>query len=148
MAELKSFPLDYYRNYLDVDDCSLIYKHCNGKQFEAATKLDLCEFLNLRTPLVAVRILDGEKQRMCYLISQLLKLRVPAISEMKKPWLKGILARVPAISEMKKPWLKGILAACKISESYYKSHYNDVDERSGSEANKEFYRTVKSILGR
>lgn len=56
--------------------------------------------------------------------------------------------RVPAISEMKKPWLKGILAACKINESYYKSHYNDVDERSGSEANKEFYRTVKSILGR
>ena len=123
MAELKSFPLDYYRNYLDVDDCSPIYNHCNGKQFEAATKLDLCEFLNLRTPLVPVRILDGEKQRMCYLISQLLIL-------------------------MKKPWLKGILAACKISESYYKSHYNDVDERSGSEANKEFYRTVKSILGR
>ena len=82
------------------------------------------------SPLVPVRILDGEKQRMCYLISQLLKHRVPAISEMKKPWLKGILA------------------ACKISESYYKSHYNDVDERSGSEANKEFYRTVKSILGR
>lgn len=51
MAELKSFPLDYYRNYLDVDDCSPIYNHCNGKQFEAATKLDLCEFLNLRTPL-------------------------------------------------------------------------------------------------
>ena len=130
MAELKSFPLDYYRNYLDVDDCSPIYNHCNGKQFEAATKLDLCEFLILRSPLVPVRILDGEKQRMCYLISQLLKHRVPAISEMKKPWLKGILA------------------ACKISESYYKSHYNDVDERSGSEANKEFYRTVKSILGR
>ena len=131
MAELKSFPLDYYRNYLDVDYCSPINNHCNRNQFEAATNLDLCHFLNLRPPpLVPVRILDGEKQRMCYLISQLLKHRVPAISEMKKPWLKGILA------------------ACKISESYYKSHYNDVDERSGSEANKEFYRTVKSILGR
>ena len=130
MAELKSFPLDYYRNYLDVDDCSPIYNHCNGKQFEAATKLDLCEFLNLRTPLVPVRILDGEKQRMCYLISQLLNHCVPAISEMKKPWLKGILA------------------ACKISESYYKSHYNDVDEKSVSEDNNDFYSTVKSILGR
>ena len=129
MAELKSFPLDYYRNYLDVDECSSIYNHCNGKQFEAATKLDLCEFMNLRKPLVPVTILEGEKQRMCYLISQLLKHRLPAISQMKKPWLKGILA------------------ACKISESYYKSHYNDVDEKSGSEANKEFVQTVKSIIG-
>ena len=129
MAELKSFPLDYYRNYLDVDECSSIYNHCNGKQFEAATKLDLCEFMNLRKPLVPVTILEGEKQRMCYLISQLLKHRLPAISQMKKPWLKGILA------------------ACKISESYYKSHYNDVDEKSGSEANKEFFQTVKSIIG-
>ena len=130
MAELKSFPLDYYRNYLDVDDCSPIYNHCNGKQFEAATKLDLCEFLNLRTPLVPVVILDGEKQRMCFLINQLLKYRLPSISQMKKPWLKGILA------------------ACHISEAYYKSHYNDVDGKYGSEANKEFFRTVKSILGR
>ena len=128
MAELKSFPLDYYRNYLDVDDCSTIYRYCNGRQFEAATKLDLCEFLNLRKPLVPVTILDGEKQRMCYLINQLLKHRLPAISQMKKPWLKGILS------------------ACRISEAYYKSHYNDVDEKSGSEANKEFYRTVRSIL--
>ena len=128
MAELKSFPLDYYRNYLDVDECSSIYNHCNGKQFEAATKLDLCEFMNLRKPLVPVTILEGEKQRMCYLISQLLKHRLPAISQMKKPWLKGILA------------------SCKISESYYKSHYNDVDEKSGSEANKEFFQTVKTIM--
>lgn len=128
MEELKSFPLDYYRNYLDVDDCSTIYRYCNGRQFEAATKLDLCEFLNLRKPLVPVTILDGEKQRMCYLINQLLKHRLPAISQMKKPWLKGILA------------------VCHISEAYYKSHYNDVDEKSGSEANKEFYRTVRSIL--
>lgn len=128
MEELKSFPLDYYRNYLDVDDCSTIYRYCNGRQFEAATKLDLCEFLNLRRPLVPVTILDGEKQRMCYLINQLLKYRLPAISQMKKPWLKGILS------------------VCRISEAYYKSHYNDVDEKSGSEANKEFYRTVRSIL--
>lgn len=129
MEELKSFPLDYYRNYLDVDDCSSIYRHCNGRQFEAATKLDLCEFLNLRAPLVPVRILDGEKQRMCYLINRLLKHRLPAIGQMKKLWLRGILS------------------ACGISESYYRSHYNDVDEKSGSEANKEFFRTVKSILG-
>ena len=128
MEELKSFPLDYYRNYLDVDDCSTIYRYCNGRQFEAATKLDLCEFLNLRKPLVPVTILEGEKQRMCYLINQLLKHRLPAISQMKKPWLKGILA------------------VCHISEAYYKSHYNDVDEKSGSEANKEFYWTVRSIL--
>jgi len=128
MVELQSFPLDYYHNYLDVEDCSRIYNYCNGKQFEAATKLDLCEFLNLRQSLVPVTILDGEKQRMCYLISQLLKHRLPAINQMKKPWLKGILS------------------ACKISESYYKSHYNDVDEKSGSEANKEFFKTVKSIL--
>lgn len=128
MEELNSFPLDYYRNYLDVDDCSTIYRYCNGRQFEAATKLDLCEFLNLRKPLVPVTILEGEKQRMCYLINQLQKHRLPAISQMKKPWLKGILA------------------VCHISEAYYKSHYNDVDEKSGSEANKEFYRTVRSIL--
>lgn len=128
MAEFNSYPLDYYRNYLDVDVCSPIYSYCNGKQFEAATKLDLCEFLNLRTPRVPVLLLDGEKQRMCYLISQLLKHKLPSISQMKKPWLKGILG------------------ACNISEAYYKSHYNDVDEKSGSEANKEFYRTVKYIL--
>lgn len=83
MEELKSFPLDYYRNYLDVDDCSSIYRHCNGRQFEAATKLDLCEFLNLRSPLVPVKVLDGEKQRMCYLINRLLKHRLPAIGQMK-----------------------------------------------------------------
>lgn len=129
MEEVKSYPLDYYRNYLDVDDCSPIYRYCNGRQFEAATKLDLCEFFNLRTPKVPVRVLNGEKQRMCYLINQLLKHRLPAISEMKKPWLKGILA------------------ACNISETYYKSHYNDVDEKSGSEANKAFVQTVKAILG-
>ena len=128
MAELKSFPLDYYRNYLDVDDCSTIFRYCNGKQFEAATKLDLCEFLNLRKPLMPVRILDGEKQRMCFLISQLLKNKVPAISEMKRAWLKGILA------------------ACKISQTYYKSHYNDAGEDWTSGPNKKFYKTVKSIL--
>ena len=128
MAEVNSYPLDFHRNYLDVEDCCRIYRYCNGRQFEAATKLDLCEFLNLRPSLVPVRILDGEKQRMCFLINQLLKHRLPAITEMKKPWLRGILA------------------ACSISESYYKSHYNDVDEKSGSEANKEFFWTVKSIL--
>lgn len=128
MEEQKSYPLDYFRNYLDVDDCSTIYRHCNGMQFEAATKLDLCEFLNLRRPLVPVRVLEGEKQRMCYLISQLLKHRLPPMTQMKKPWLREILA------------------ACSISESYYKSHYNDVDAKSGSEANKAFYRTVKDIL--
>lgn len=110
MAELKSFPLDYYRNYLDVDDCSPIYNHCNGKQFEAATKLDLCEFLNLRTPLVPVRILDGEKQRMCYLISQLLKHCVPAISEMKslgskESWLLARSAS-PTTSHTTTTWMK------------------------------------------
>ena len=128
MAEVNSYPLDFHHNYLDVDDCSRIYRFCNGRQFEAATKLDLCEFFNLRASLVPVRILDGEKQRMCYLISQLLKHKLPAITEMKKPWLKGILA------------------ACNISESYYKSHYNDVDEKSGSDANKDFYQTVKTIM--
>ena len=128
MAEVNSYPLDHHHNYLDVEDCSHIYRYCNGKQFEAATKLDLCEFFNLRASLVPVRILDGEKQRMCYLISQLLKHKLPAITEMKKPWLKGILA------------------SCKISDSYYKSHYNDVDEKSGSEANKEFFQTVKTIM--
>ena len=128
MEEQKSFPLDYYRNYLDVDDCSRIFNCCNGRQFEAATKLDLCEFLNLRSPLVPVRILEGEKLRMCYLINQLHKHQLPPIRQMKKPWLKEILA------------------ACEISKSYYDSHSSEVYEKSGSEANKEFYRTVKSIL--
>ena len=128
MAEQQSYPLDYYRNYLDVDDCSAIFRHCNGRQFEAATKLDLCEFLNLRTPLVRVVVLEGEKQRMCYLISQLLK------------------ERLPAIKSMRKLWHKEILAACDITMGYYKSHYNDVDEKSGSGPNKAFFQTVKSIL--
>ena len=130
MAEIKSYPLDFYRNYLDIDDCSIIYRYCNGKQFEAATKLDLCECLNLRKPLVPVRLLDGEKQRMCYLISQLLKHRVPAISEMKKHWLKGVLA------------------IFNITQSYYKSHYDDVGKNWTSGPNKKFYRTVKDILRR
>jgi len=128
MAEIKSFPLDFYRNYLDVEDCLSVFRHCNGKQFEAATKLDLCEFLNLRTPLMPVRLLEGEKQRMCYLISQLLKHKLPAITEMKKPWLKGILA------------------ACNITESYYKSHYSDAGEDWTSGPNKRFKKTVMAIL--
>lgn len=122
-------PLFIQRNYVDLEICISIFNKCNGVQFEAATKLDLAEFFNLRTPLTPVQILPRENLRMCYLINQLYKHALPANIQTRNAWLKGILQN------------------CGINERYYKSHYNEIDGKMGSEANKDFFHTVKSIIG-
>ena len=124
-----SYPLEYFRNYVDVDVCSPIFEKCNGRQFQAATKLDLCEFFNLRKPPVEVRILNRQKMRMCYLINRLYKHALPDNIDVKCSWLEQILA------------------ACGIDRKYYDSHYNDVMSKSYQGENKEFYELVKSIIG-
>lgn len=104
-----------------------IYEVCNGVQFSEIDNIEFFHAINLHPNLHPIQINNGEKVRVCYLISCLADTLEPPEREM---------------------WLNGILANLGIKMSFYRSKYRQPIGDMPSESNKAFADALREIFGK
>lgn len=103
-----------------------IHEICNGEQFFKTDSIEFFHSINLHPNSHPIQINNGEKVRVCYLISCLADTLEPPQREM---------------------WLNGILTNLGIKMSFYRSKYRQPISDMPSESNKAFADALREIFG-
>lgn len=114
-------------SYFPLSLIANIYEICNGEQFSEADSIEFFHAINLHPNSHPIQINNGEKVRVCYLIS-----RLAEILE----------------SPQRERWLNGILANLDIKMSFYRSKYRQPIGDMPSESNKAFADSLREIFGK
>lgn len=114
-------------SYFPLSLIANIHEVCNGEQFAETDSIDFFHAINLHSNLHPIQINNGEKVRVCYLISCLADTLEPPQREM---------------------WLNGILANLGIKISFYRSKYRQPIGDMPSESNKAFADALREIFGK
>ncbi|WP_290259043.1 hypothetical protein [Muribaculum intestinale] len=104
-----------------------IYEVCNGVQFSEADSIEFFHAINLHPNSHPIQINNGEKVRVCYLISRL-------ADTLESP--------------QREQWLNGILANLDIKMRFYRSKYRQPISDTPSECNKAFADALREIFGK
>lgn len=104
-----------------------IYEVCNGVQFSEADSVEFFHAINLHPNSHPIQINNGEKVRVCYLISRL-------ADTLESP--------------QREQWLNGILANLDIKMRFYHSKYRQPISDMPSECNKAFADALREIFGK
>lgn len=113
--------------YFPMHLVSKIYELCNGTQFKEMDEVDFFHALNLHPDTHPLQINQGEKVRVCYLISRL-----------------GATLETPS----KEEWTNAILDRLDIKPQFFRSKYRQPVSDMPSDANVEFASAVKEIFGK
>ena len=104
-----------------------IYEICNREQFSETDCIEFFHAINLHPNSHPIQINNGEKVRVCYLISCL-------ADTLESP--------------QREQWLNGILAKLDIKMSFYRSKYRQPISDIPSESNKAFADILREIFGK
>lgn len=122
ISEMVSAP-----TYFPMHLVSKIYELCNGTQFKEMDEVDFFHAINLHPDTHPLQINQGEKVRVCYLISRL-----------------GATLETPS----KEEWTNTILDRLDIKPQFFRSKYRQPVSDMPSDANAEFASAVKEIFGK
>ncbi len=114
-------------SYFPLSHIADIYEVCNGAQFSDTDSIEFFHAINLHPNSHSIQINNGEKVRVCYLISCL-------ADTLESP--------------QREQWLNGILAKLDIKMSFYRSKYRQPISDMPSESNKAFADTLREIFGK
>lgn len=114
-------------SYFPLSLIADIYEVCNGEQFSETDNIEFFHAINLHPNSHPIQINNGEKVRVCYLISRL-------ADTLESP--------------QREQWLNGILAKFDIKTSFYRSKYRQPISDMPSESNKIFADALREIFGK
>ncbi len=111
---------------IDITTCTFLWIACNDKQFEYMSGTDFVCFLNLKDLENPVVVRQGEKLRVCHMISTL--------EQTIKPY------------ERARGWATEILKSSGISRTYYDKHRSELMGKGLMKDNKAFVETIDTAL--
>lgn len=114
-------------SYFPLSLIADIYEVCNGEQFHETDNIEFFHAINLHPNSLPIQINNGEKVRVCYLISRL-------ADTLESP--------------QREQWLNDILVKLDIKTSFYRSKYRQPISDMPSESNKAFADTLREIFGK
>lgn len=116
------------RDIVSLGVCLGVYHVCNGVQIQRLSASNFFCFMNLKLAKEKVRMLPGEKQRMCHIVY--------------------VVSQTIDSVNYAQLWVEGILDLCDISMEYYNKHRKDVVSHTASKKNIVFRNLINEALER